>query len=94
MRLEDRVAFACIFLSDTKLHDYIRQTCDALIEQGDLSGILLTGKHILLQRNLIFSFSYVEGEYFQSSWMYSYMDFLYITVTSKRLNRLENTEYR
>ncbi|XP_075977866.1 GATOR complex protein mio [Anticarsia gemmatalis] len=43
MRLEDRVAFACIFLSDAKLHDYIRQTCDQLIEAGDLSGILLTG---------------------------------------------------
>ncbi|KAJ8731079.1 hypothetical protein PYW07_004243 [Mythimna separata] len=43
MRLEDRVAFACIFLSDAKLHEYIRQTCDTLVEQGDLSGILLTG---------------------------------------------------
>ncbi|XP_026738922.1 GATOR complex protein MIOS isoform X1 [Trichoplusia ni] len=43
MRLEDRVAFACIFLPDAKLHEYIRQTCDTLLDQGDLSGILLTG---------------------------------------------------
>ncbi|XP_052753330.1 GATOR complex protein MIOS-B isoform X3 [Galleria mellonella] len=43
MRLEDRVAFACIFLSDAKLSEYLQQTCDALVEQGDLSGILLTG---------------------------------------------------
>ncbi|KAJ0176372.1 hypothetical protein K1T71_007551 [Dendrolimus kikuchii] len=43
MRLEDRVAFACIYLSDTKLQEYLKQTCDTLVEQGDLSGILLTG---------------------------------------------------
>ncbi|CAH2048926.1 unnamed protein product, partial [Iphiclides podalirius] len=43
MRLEDRVAFACTFLSDAKLHEYVKQTCDALTEQGDLSGMLLTG---------------------------------------------------
>ncbi|XP_037294415.1 GATOR complex protein MIOS isoform X1 [Manduca sexta] len=43
MRLEDRVAFACIFLSDAKLHEYVKHTCDQLVEQGDLSGILLTG---------------------------------------------------
>ncbi|XP_049873651.1 GATOR complex protein MIOS [Pectinophora gossypiella] len=43
MRLEDRVAFACIFLSDSKLHEYVRTTCDTLVEQGDLSAMLLTG---------------------------------------------------
>ncbi|XP_072949683.1 GATOR2 complex protein MIOS [Epargyreus clarus] len=43
MRLEDRVAFACMFLSDSKLHEYIRHTADTLLEQGDLSAILLTG---------------------------------------------------
>ncbi|KAL0882791.1 hypothetical protein ABMA27_016339 [Loxostege sticticalis] len=43
MRLEDRVAFACVYLPDAKLHEYVRRTTDELIEQGDLSGILLTG---------------------------------------------------
>lgn len=38
------MAFACIFLSDVKLHEYVKTTCDALVEQGDLSGILLTGE--------------------------------------------------
>ncbi|XP_063825990.1 GATOR2 complex protein MIOS [Ostrinia nubilalis] len=54
MRLEDRVAFACVYLSDAKLHDYIRRTTDELVEAGDLSGILLTGASLegvaLLQR--------------------------------------------
>ncbi|XP_013170090.1 PREDICTED: WD repeat-containing protein mio-B [Papilio xuthus] len=43
MRLEDRVAFACIFLPDGRLQEYVRATCEALTEQGDLAGILLTG---------------------------------------------------
>ncbi|XP_045773378.1 GATOR complex protein MIOS-B isoform X2 [Maniola jurtina] len=43
MRLEDRVAFACIFLSDTKLHDYVTRICDELRARGDLSALLLTG---------------------------------------------------
>ncbi|XP_060803426.1 GATOR complex protein MIOS [Amyelois transitella] len=43
MRLEDRVAFACIFLSDAALHDYVKTTSAALVQQGDLSGMLLTG---------------------------------------------------
>lgn len=44
MRLEDRVAFACMFLSDGKLHEYVRHTADALVQRGDLSGVLLTGE--------------------------------------------------
>ncbi|XP_053610182.1 GATOR2 complex protein MIOS isoform X2 [Plodia interpunctella] len=43
MRLEDRVAFACIFLSDSALHEYVKTTSAALVQQGDLSGMLLTG---------------------------------------------------
>ncbi|CAK1551406.1 unnamed protein product [Leptosia nina] len=43
MRLEDRVAFACIYLSDAKLHDYIQSVHLALHERGDLAGVLLTG---------------------------------------------------
>lgn len=43
MRLEDRVAFACIFLPDGRLQEYVRATCDTLTERGDLAGILLTG---------------------------------------------------
>lgn len=43
MRLEDRVAFACIFLSDAKLHDYVTRVCDELRDKGDLGALLLTG---------------------------------------------------
>lgn len=43
MRLEDRVAFACIFLSDRQLAEYLRATGDELVRRGDLAGILLTG---------------------------------------------------
>ncbi|XP_035440073.2 GATOR complex protein MIOS [Spodoptera frugiperda] len=54
MRLEDRVAFACIFLSDSALHEYVAATSAALAEQGELGGLLLTGASLdalpLLQR--------------------------------------------
>ncbi|XP_038220759.1 GATOR complex protein MIOS-B [Zerene cesonia] len=43
MRLEDRVAFACVYLSDARLHDYVQATADQLLQQGDLAGVLLTG---------------------------------------------------
>jgi hypothetical protein len=41
--VEDRVAFACTFLSDAKLHDYLKELITKLTEGGDLAGILLTG---------------------------------------------------
>ncbi|KAB0794498.1 hypothetical protein PPYR_11337 [Photinus pyralis] len=39
----DRIAFACTFLSDSKLHDYLRNLTSQLIDDGNLDGILLTG---------------------------------------------------
>lgn len=54
--VEDRVAFACCFLSDVKLCDYLRNLNSKLTEDGDLSGFLLTGASYdsiaLLQRFL------------------------------------------
>jgi hypothetical protein len=41
--VEDRVAFACTFLSDAKLKEYLKQLTTKLTEEGDLAGILLTG---------------------------------------------------
>jgi hypothetical protein len=41
--VEDRVAFACTFLSDVKLNEYLKQLTAKLTEEGDLAGILLTG---------------------------------------------------
>lgn len=41
--MEDRVAFACTFLSDAKLQEYLKQLTARLTEEGDLAGILLTG---------------------------------------------------
>ncbi|GLH08738.1 GATOR complex protein MIOS [Gryllus bimaculatus] len=41
--VEDRVAFACMFLSDAKLNEYVHQLMMNLIAEGDLAGILLTG---------------------------------------------------
>lgn len=43
MAVEDRVAFACIFLNDAKLSEYLVKLTETLIEEGDLSGMLLTG---------------------------------------------------
>ncbi|KDR16180.1 GATOR complex protein MIOS [Zootermopsis nevadensis] len=54
--VEDRVAFACTFLSDVKLNEYLKQLTAKLTEEGDLAGILLTGTSSdgvqLLQRYL------------------------------------------
>lgn len=46
MSVDDRVAFACIFLPDNKLYDYLKSLTTQLIDQGNLDGILLTGETI------------------------------------------------
>ncbi|XP_077513332.1 GATOR complex protein mio isoform X1 [Amblyomma americanum] len=43
MAIEDRVAFACLHLSDAKLLEYIEGLKEILVEQGNLDGVLLTG---------------------------------------------------
>lgn len=43
MLIEDRVGFACTFLSDSNLTDYINHLTDTVYQTGDLSGIILTG---------------------------------------------------
>ncbi|KAK7593002.1 hypothetical protein V9T40_007754 [Parthenolecanium corni] len=43
MLIDDRIGFACTFLSDTDLVEYICQLTDHVYEKGDISGILLTG---------------------------------------------------
>ncbi|KAJ9588221.1 hypothetical protein L9F63_018385 [Diploptera punctata] len=54
--VEDRVAFACTFLSDSKLNEYLKHLTSKLTEEGNLAGILLTGTSMegvqLLQRYL------------------------------------------
>lgn len=44
MLIDDRIGFACTFLSDTDLVEYICQLTDHVYEKGDISGILLTGR--------------------------------------------------
>lgn len=39
----DRMAFACQYLSDTKLADYVKGLIQQCIKYGDLNGLLLTG---------------------------------------------------
>lgn len=41
--LADRMAFACIFLNDQKLLDYVKAMIHQCIGTGDLNGLLLTG---------------------------------------------------
>ncbi|XP_014229294.1 GATOR complex protein MIOS-B [Trichogramma pretiosum] len=43
MAVEDRVAFALMFLSDNNLYDYLQNLSKELCEQGNLAGMLLTG---------------------------------------------------
>ena len=41
--LEDRVAFACMYLTDLPLNAYINRLSGDLIAKGDLEGILVVG---------------------------------------------------
>lgn len=43
MAVEDRVAFALMFLSDNKLYEYLKKLTQKLTEEGNLAGFLLTG---------------------------------------------------
>lgn len=43
LSLSDRMAFACNFLSDLKLAEYIKGMIANCVEVGDLNGLLLTG---------------------------------------------------
>lgn len=56
MDLEDCVAFACTFLSDAKLSEYLLKLTEKSVNEGDLAGVLLTGASAdgakLLQRYL------------------------------------------
>lgn len=43
MAVEDRVAFALMFLSDSKLIEYLKKLTQKLSDEGNLAGFLLTG---------------------------------------------------
>ncbi|XP_067022252.1 GATOR2 complex protein MIOS-A-like [Acropora muricata] len=43
MEIEDRVAFACKYLPDSKLSQFLDSLTSKLTNEGDLDGILLTG---------------------------------------------------
>lgn len=61
--VEDRVAFACTFLSDVKLNEYLKQLTAKLTEEGDLAGILLTGL-LSFQFSWYIVLTYVEKEFY------------------------------
>jgi WD repeat-containing protein mio len=44
--ISDRMAFACTFLNDRQLSEYVKQMIQLSIEQGDLQGLLITGATI------------------------------------------------
>lgn len=48
MSVRDRIGFACKFLSDGHLSDYIEQLSRQLIREGNLDGMLLTGIYCFL----------------------------------------------
>ncbi|OXU30787.1 hypothetical protein TSAR_008781 [Trichomalopsis sarcophagae] len=56
MAVEDRVAFALMYLSDSKLYDYLKKLSQKLCDEGNLDGFLLTGASLegiqLLNRHL------------------------------------------
>ena len=43
MLLEDRIAFACTYLSNVNLSEYIEEVTEYMVESGGLEGLLLTG---------------------------------------------------
>lgn len=44
--ISDRMAFACAFLSDRQLSEYVKHMIQHSIERGDLSGLLVSGATI------------------------------------------------
>lgn len=42
--LADRMAFACKYLSQTKLSEYVMLQIQKSVDKGDLNGLLLTGE--------------------------------------------------
>ncbi|XP_015747858.1 PREDICTED: WD repeat-containing protein mio-B-like [Acropora digitifera] len=47
MEIEDRVAFACKYLPDSKLSQFLESLTSKLTNEGDLDGILLTGEDFI-----------------------------------------------
>lgn len=45
MAVEDRVAFALMFLSDSKLYEYLKKLTQKLTDEGNLAGFLITGMY-------------------------------------------------
>ena len=43
LSVEDRVAFACLFLNDMQIYSYVEELMGQAVLDGDLEGILLTG---------------------------------------------------
>lgn len=43
MAVKDRVAFACLYLNDSKLSSYLKELNKEMLKTGNLDGILLTG---------------------------------------------------
>lgn len=71
MAVEDRVAFALMFLSDNKLCEYLRKLTQKLTEKGNLAGFLLTGIMnfsdnnciLICNRSLFIILSYIRCKY-------------------------------
>ncbi|XP_037961202.1 GATOR complex protein MIOS [Teleopsis dalmanni] len=78
--LADRIAFACKYLSESKLSEFVKQQIQKSIERGDLNGLLLTGESLdginILQAYLdrtfdvqtvaLIAINYFHKEYFNS----------------------------
>ncbi|KAA3674201.1 WD repeat-containing protein mio [Paragonimus westermani] len=43
LRLNDRLAFACLYLDDNELLTFVKNTCDQMVLAGRLEAVLLTG---------------------------------------------------
>lgn len=43
MSVSDRMAFACQYLCDTKLAEYVKDMIQICVETGNLNGLILTG---------------------------------------------------
>jgi len=43
MSLQDKVAFACMYLDDNQLYNYVRQQTADVVKKGYILGLFLTG---------------------------------------------------
>ncbi|CAB4065826.1 unnamed protein product [Lepeophtheirus salmonis] len=79
LQLGDKVAFACGYLSDTHLTEYIESNWNQLKEKGNLLGLILCGMRSVESVELLQRYLDITGDIQTVSWMTSKGLFIYVS---------------